>query len=167
MNASMVQGRYLLSLANAVLAGLEDAHLGLEPVSGVKTAGWIIGHLAVTADFARHLCGRPPICPADWPALFNPGTQPSHDATRYPAMTTLCDVFQRSYADLMEAASEADPGALAAENPYVPARAAFPMAGDFVAYLVSSHLAYHLGQLVAWRAAAGMGRLSRPDALAA
>jgi len=48
-----------------------------------------------------------------------------------------------------------------------PARPDFPTAGDFVAYLLSSHLAYHLGQLVAWRAAAGLGRLSRPDALAA
>jgi hypothetical protein len=36
-----------------------------------------------------------------------------------------------------------------------------------IAYLVSSHLAYHLGQLVTWRAAAGLGRIRRPDVLAA
>jgi len=33
--------------------------------------------------------------------------------------------------------------------------------------LLTGHLAYHLGQLVAWRAGAGLGRLHRPDALAA
>ena len=52
-------------------------------------------------------------------------------------------------------------------NPFAPARTAFPTAGDFVAYLLTGHLAYHLGQLVAWRATAGLGRLQRPDALAA
>jgi len=64
-------------------------------------------------------------------------------------MATLCDVFRRVYADVCLAAQEADPSALSALNPFAPARATFPTAGDFVAYLLSSHLAYHLGQLVA------------------
>jgi hypothetical protein len=82
-------------------------------------------------------------------------------------MATLCDTFRAVYADLNSSAQEADPSGLAAVNPFAPARLDFPTAGDFVAYLLSGHLAYHLGQLVAWRAAAGLGRLRRPDALAA
>ena len=57
--------------------------------------------------------------------------------------------------------------AMAASNPFAPARAGFPSAGEFVDYLASSHLAYDLGQLVAWRGAAGLKRAGRPDALAA
>jgi len=89
------------------------------------------------------------------------------DSNTYPSMVTLCDTFRRVYADLCRAVAEADPAALAMANPFTPARPDFPTAGDFVEYLMSSHLAYHLGQLVAWRAAAGLGRLQRPDSLAA
>ena len=167
MNASIAQCRYLLSLAEPILAGLDDSHRALEPQAGSKTAGWLVGHLVVSGDFARRLCGRPPLCPGAWRPLFNPGSQPSGEPNTYPSMATLCDTFRRVHADLCVAAQEAAPSALAAVNPFAPARADFPTAGDFLAYLLSSHLAYHLGQLVAWRAAAGLGRLQRPDALAA
>jgi len=167
MNASIAQCRYLLSLAEPILAGLDDPHRALEPQPGAKTAGWLIGHLAVSGDFARRLCGRASLCPIDWRTMFNPGSEPSSDPDAYPSMVTLCDTFRVVYGDLCGAAREADASALTVANPFVPAQADFPTAGDFVAYLLSSHLAYHLGQLVAWRAAAGFGRLQRPDALAA
>ncbi len=167
MNTTLAQCRYLLSLAEPILDGLDDSHRALEPQPGAKTAGWLIGHLAVSGDFARRLYGRPPLCPAGWRAAFNPGSQPSRQPNDYPPMATLRDTFEKVYSDLCAAASEADPPSLTSINPYAPARAAFPTSRDFVAYLLTGHLAYHLGQLVGWRAAAGLGRLHRPDALAA
>jgi hypothetical protein len=167
MDSSAAQCRYLLSLAEPILAGLENTHLALEPQPGTKTAGWLIGHLAVTGDFARRLCGRSPICPKEWRGQFNPGTQPSRQQADYPPMVELCNAFRAVYSDLGEAATRAEPANLLTENPYAPARSAFPTSGDFVAYLLAGHLAYHLGQLVGWRAAAGLGRLNRPDTLAA
>src|SRR5437867_10643007 len=167
MQAAVEASTYLLALAEPILTQLDDSHCALEPMPGAKTAGWLIGHLAVSGDFARRLYGRPPLCPADWRTAFNPGSQPSREANDYPPMTTLRDTFREVYSDLCAAASEADPPSLTSINPYAPARTAFPTTGDFVAYLLTGHLAYHLGQLVAWRAAAGLGRLHRPDALAA
>lgn len=167
MKSSAAQCRHLLSQADPILAGLEDAHLALEPQAGVKTAGWIIGHLAVSGDFGRRLCGRPPMCPKEWRVRFNPGSQPSVVETDYPRMKELCAAFREVYSDLSVAALDASADQLAAENPYAPARGAFPTAGDFVAYQLAGHLGYHLGQLVAWRAAAGLGRLNRPETLAA
>jgi hypothetical protein len=41
----------------------------------------------------------------------------------------------------------------------------FPTFGHFATYIMTGHLGYHLGQLSAWRAAAGM-RI-RPAAAAA
>jgi hypothetical protein len=167
MELSAAQCRYLLSLAEPILAGLDDSHLALEPQPGIKTAGWLIGHLAVTGDFARRLCGRSPICPKDWRGRFNPGSQPSADRADYPSMADLCAAFRAVYEDLSQAAVRAEAAVLGGENPYEPARHAFPTARDFVAHLLSSHLAYHLGQLVAWRTAAGFGRLKPPGSLAA
>ncbi|MEW5915739.1 MAG: DinB family protein [Gemmatimonadota bacterium] len=167
MKSSVAQCTHLLSLASAVLADLDDGHLAIEPQPGTKTAGWIIGHLAVTGDFGRRLCGKPPMCPKEWRGKFNPGSQPSLQEGDYPRMVELCTAFREVYRDLSAAALDTQTEQLASENPYAPARDAFPTAGDFVSYLLAGHLAYHLGQLVAWRAAAGFGRLTRPDTLAA
>lgn len=164
MNTSVAQCRYLLLQAESILRDLNDAHRSLEPQAGSKTAGWLIGHLCVTGDFARRLCGQPPLCPAEWRTAFNPGTQPSTRADDYPSMTALCDAFRAVYSDLSSAALSADQAILAKDNPYVAGRAAFPTSGDFVGYLLAGHLGYHLGQLSTWRAAAGMRPLNRSNA---
>lgn len=138
--------------------GLTDAHCALEPMPGIKTAGWILGHLAVTGDFARKVCGRPTICPKEWRAMFNPGTQPLHDAAQYPPMAELIDTLHRVYADLRDAATQLDEPALGAPNPFPPSGKELKTAGEFIGYLMTGHLGYHLGQLQAWRAAAGVPR---------
>lgn len=153
----LVQCRHLLSQLDRVAADLDETHVALQPMAGVKTAGWLLGHLAVTGDFALRLCGHKPVCPPEWRALFNPGTQPSEDAAVYPSVAALRDSAHAVYAKLCAAVPDADPDLLAVENPYVPARGSFPRARDFVGYMISGHLGYHLGQLVAWRAAAGLG----------
>lgn len=162
MKASIDQCRYLLSMSDRILAHLDDSHRALEPRPGAKTAGWLVGHLAVTGDFARHMCGARALCAREWRAAFNPGTQPSTDPAHYPPMNDLCETFRAVYRDLPATVLQAEPSLLSKPNPYEPARADFPTSGDFVAYLMSGHLAYHLGQLVAWCAAAGMGRVRAP-----
>jgi len=167
MQATVESSKYLLALSEPILAQLDDTHRALEPRPGAKTAGWLVGHLAVSGDFARRLCGRPPLCPASWRATFAPGSQPSVEPGDYAPMATLKSVFFAVYRDLCGAALAATPEALTAPNPYTPASTPFPSVRDFVAYLMTAHLAYHLGQLTGWRAAAGLGRIHRPDSLAA
>jgi hypothetical protein len=154
MKTSIDQCRYQLKLADKILSRLDDSHLALEPYAGAKTAGWLIGHLAVTGDFGRRLCGASPQCPREWRGAFNPGTQSSLNPADYPRMDALRSSFADVYADLCVAAADADPALLAVPNPFEPARADFPTSGDFVSYLLSSHLAYHLGQLAGWYTAA-------------
>ena len=167
MQTTFDQSKYLLALAEPVLAHLDDSHCAFEPMPGAKTAGWLVGHLAVSGDFARRLCGRPPLCPTAWRAAFAPGSQPSRDPADYAPMATLIASFFAVYRDLCDAVLATAPDVFAAPNPYAPARAPFPSVREFVAYLMTAHLAYHLGQLTGWRAAAGLGRIQRPDSLAA
>ncbi len=150
------QSRHLVALTERAVADLEDSHCALEPAPGVKTAGWLLGHLAVTGDFARRLCGRPPLCPREWRSAFNPGSHPSHSARDYPSMSQLREALLAVYTDLCSAVPTIDPTAVAVPNPYEPTRAGFPTAGEFIGYLLTGHLAYHLGQLMTWRAAAGL-----------
>ena len=167
MHSSVMQCRHLLTLSDSIFAGLDDGHLALEPQAGTKTAGWLIGHLAVTGDFARRLCGRQPLCPKDWRTKFNPETQPSAQRDDYPTMAELRTAFRAVYDDLCDAAFTVEDAKLDVLNPYEPGRVAFPTAGDFVEWMLAGHLAYHLGQLTAWRTAAGLGRVSRANTLAA
>jgi hypothetical protein len=152
------QCRYLTTLAEAAVAGLDDTHRSLEPHPGAKTAGWLIGHLAVTADFGRRLCGSATICPREWRPLFNPGSHPSHSAGVYPPMRELTGALLTVYPGLCDDALRVDPAVLLAENPYAPARQVLPTSRDFVAYMMTGHFGYHLGQLMVWRAAAGAER---------
>ena len=166
LTAAAAQGRFYGVQAERFLAGLTDVHRHLQPAPGAKTAGWIIGHLAVTGDFARKLAGRTPMCPREWRAMFNPGTTPSTDAATYPPMQELSEALRSVYADLGDAALAMDAATRTAVNPFEPVRAAYPTIGEFVAYMLSGHFAYHLGQLVEWRSAAGLGRVA-PDSVSA
>lgn len=156
MHHSAQQCRFFLREMQELVSDLSDAQRGLQARAGGKTAGWLIGHMAVTGDFARRLCGRTPICPKEWRAEFNPGSQPTSNVDAYPSMEVLCYTAQAVYRDLCEAAIDADPASLAIVNPYAPARADMPTVDVFVRYLMTGHLAYHLGQLSEWRSAAGL-----------
>ncbi len=72
MQPTVEASTYLLALAEPIFTQLDDSHGALEPMPGAKTAGWLVGHLAVSGDFARRLCGRPPLCPAIWRTAFAP-----------------------------------------------------------------------------------------------
>ncbi|HJU72238.1 MAG TPA: DinB family protein [Gemmatimonadaceae bacterium] len=166
LGAASAQGRFLIDVyLKKALAGLNDTHRALEPSPGLKTAGWLVGHLAVTGDFGRKLCGLPALCPREWRAAFNPGSTPSPNAADYPAMSELCDTVRAVYDNLTASAQGTNPAALAAVNPFVPAQRGFPTAGHFVGYLMTGHFALHLGQLLLWRAAAGV-RENKADAAA-
>jgi hypothetical protein len=148
------QCRYLLQTYGPLVDGLNDSDRAHQPAGIEKTAGWLVGHLAVTGDFARRLCGAKPICPPEWRARFNPGTRPSSNPDDYPPMAELVARFRDVYTDL-PSAYENGGEKLLAPNPFEPGRAGFPTAGEFAAYLMTGHLGYHLGQLYGWRAARG------------
>lgn len=153
MQASATQAAYLLRIYDRWLSGLDDEDRAWAPAPESKTAGWLLGHLVITGDFGRRLCGLPPIAPKEWRAVFSPGTVPSPDPAAYPPMADLVRMFRAVYADFVARAPLATSEALAAPNPYEPARSAFPTAGRFVEYMLTGHLAYHLGQLSVWRSA--------------
>lgn len=153
MESAARQCTHLLHEYDRLLAGLDDSHRTLSPAPGAKTAGWLLGHLVITGDFGRRLCGRPPLSPKDWRGPFAPGTRPSADPAVYPPMAHLVTLFREVYADLAAHAAQTPSETLAAPNPFEPTRSAFPTTGSFVEYLLTGHLAYHLGQLSGWREA--------------
>lgn len=152
-NASIICS-YLVKYAKPSLSDLTDEHLTLAPSPGDKTAGWILGHLCITGDFARRKSGRPPMTPKDWGPRFGPGTQPSTRRADYPAMRELVSAFESIYTDLADAAPGFGAELLAGPNPFPAASQRFATMGEFTQWIMTGHLGYHLGQLSGWRAAA-------------
>jgi hypothetical protein len=152
------QGRFIFSQGKRWMSGLTDEHRAFQPIAGVKTAGWLIGHLSVTGDFGRRICGLTPMCSKEWRSLFNPGTFPSLDPSVYPPMAELLDTCVAVYKDFFANAPDATDDVLAMPNPYTLAITAFPTSGDFASYLMTGHLGHHMGQLGSWHAAAGLAR---------
>jgi hypothetical protein len=148
---SSAQCRFLLQTYSHLLDGLSDEDRAVAPDGHGKTAGWIVGHLAVTGDFARRLCGATAICPADWRPLFNPGTKPSTNEADYPPMEELVAKLREVYTDLPRAFDAASEEQRRSPNPYEPGRDPFATAGEFAEYLMTGHFGYHLGQFSGWR----------------
>lgn len=146
----------LLSYAGPLVTDLGDEHLALAAANNGKTAGWLIGHLCITGDFVRRKAGRPPLTPKEWGPKFTIGTQPPRAREDYPDMDALRTAFDAIYRDLAAAAPTLTPEVLAAPNPFEPGRARFPTFGEFLTWVMTGHLGYHLGQLYGWRGAAGL-----------
>ena len=153
LSIAATQCRHHVEAVRSLTSALNDSHLAVAPHPDGKTAGWLLGHLAVTGDYARKLCGRPAMCPVDWRPLFSPGSHPSNSTAAYPPMGALRDAVIAVYSDLADAAPTLDDAARAAPNRFTAVAREFPTTGEFVAYLMTGHIAYHLGQLQAWRAA--------------
>lgn len=152
------QGRFILAGGQRWIRDFTDEHRAREPKAGTKTAGWLVGHLSVTGDFGRKICGLTPICSKEWRAMFNPGSQPSLDVATYPPMDELRDTMRRVYEDLFANGPLASAELLAMPNPYTPALKYFETAGEFAAYLMTGHLGHHMGQVATWHATAGLSR---------
>jgi hypothetical protein len=139
------------------LAGdLTDDQLTLRPVPGLNPPAWLLGHLAIANDHTLRMLGRPNVCPRAWHVDFGPGSTPLKYKGAAPAKRELLDAFETGYQQITEAAKAPDPVKMAAPNPVEFIRRPIPTVGDLVAHLLSTHIAGHVGQLSAWRKAAGL-----------
>ncbi len=122
-----------------------------QPAAGVNHPAWIIGHLAVAADFGLRFCDAPTVCPAEWGALFAPGTVPQPDLGLYPAKDALLAAYDRAHVELTAVAPHADPVKMAGPQPLDFLRPHITTIGDLLGHILSSHEAFHLGQFSTWR----------------
>lgn len=149
---------FLLGYARKLVADVDDARFADQPAPGLNHPAWIVGHLAVAADYALQLLGRPTLCPRDWQVRFGPGSTPRPDRAVYPSKADLLAALERGHAAVGEAAAGAAPEGLdrAHEVPIAFLKESIPTAGGLIAHLLTTHEAAHLGQLSAWRRLVGL-----------
>ncbi len=97
--------------------------------------------------------------PESWQALFQPGSEPTGDLSRYPSKAELVETFARADQTSKAAVAAAPDEVLDRPNPIPSLQALFPTMRLLCAGLFTSHDSLHLGQLSVWRRALGLPRV--------
>jgi hypothetical protein len=129
------------------------------PAGVPNHAAWQIGHVAVSANGALAVLGVPSMVDASWAALFGRGSESKDDASIYPPVSEILATYNKVYAALTEAFSNADESVLLADTKIERLIERFPKQGDFLVFLLTSHLAMHAGQFSTLRKLLGLGHV--------
>ena len=150
---------YDLQLNNAkrLVGSIPDALMCTQPAGLVNHPTWSLGHLIMSAHGVGEMIGIEPSPPEGWSELFKTGGTPSSDPAGQPSKTELIAELERVHEAWKAALPGVDASVLNAEHPNEKTRAYFPTVGAMVVYIMTSHEMDHLGQVVAWRRAAGLG----------
>lgn len=146
----------MLKYCRKLTVDLTDEQIYVAPCSGANTPAWLLGHLAISADYGLQLVGRPTHCSAAWHKQFAPGSLPS--ALKAPGLKKfeLMDTLEAGHARVNEAAAVTTLEQMAESHGLAFLRDSLPTKGDVMAHLLTTHEACHLGQLSAWRRQMGL-----------
>ena len=151
LNQFAFQRHYLSMLVDDI----PDEKMTAQP-GVVNHPAWQLGHLTFVADrFAKTLGGTSTL-DATWEARFGQNTVPNPDRAASPSKAELIrmlDDRRNAAAKAYLAASLED---LAKPNPIARLAKVLPTIGHLAIFGLISHESQHLGQLAAWRRAAGM-----------
>lgn len=145
--------RFMQGYGDMLLGDIEPQDMCLQPTPGCNHPAWLIGHLAIATDAHSEYAGSPPQLQA-WRPMFGMGTSPQPSVEGYPAKDELMQAWHAANERLISAATSASPEMLnlPTEGPLAEV---FPKVSDFLAFSMTGHTSMHLGQLSAWRRAAG------------
>jgi hypothetical protein len=140
--------RFMHGYLQKLMAELTDADLRAVTPGAVNPPAYILGHLAISNDFALRLLGRPPVCPAEWAAAFGPGSSPEKMQIEYPSKAALLETIRLGHEAVIAAAPDADQRMMGKAQSF-PLFKGTPIqtVGDCVALLMTTHFALHVGQL--------------------
>ncbi len=148
--------RFNLNFAKRLAADIPEDKMAVQPLPGMNHAAWILGHLSMPRLWMKDLLKLDVTVPPTWIEKFNMGTMPITDRAFYPSKAELIAAVEETYLALAAGLQHLTEADLAQENPNERMRPMMPTAGDLIISLVTSHQAFHQGQLSAWRRAMGM-----------
>jgi len=145
-------------LVEKMTADLSDAEYFKPAVPGANHAGWIMGHIACSEDWAAALIsGSKQRIPDATHALFKSGTTCVADASKYPSRKQIDELFRNSRAHALEAVKVFNDSRWNDPNPKG-ANGPFPTLGALCG-LLGFHPFWHIGQLTVCRVAMNKKRV--------
>lgn len=144
--------RFLLEYFELLIFQMPMDKLAERPAGVGHSALWLLGHMAISVDFAHQALGQENICPARWFVAFGPGSSDDiKNPEKYDA-TEMIEVIRYGYAKLHDFTLAADESLLSEPHPVeILQGTALKTKGDLLGHLLTTHLSMHLGQLSFWR----------------
>jgi hypothetical protein len=135
-------------LISTMLEDMRDAPLTQPTSQGGNHPLWVIGHLTYTEGSLHHMISGEPNPVEHWKDLFAGGSEPSDDASRYPALDEVLAKYRQLQAANLKRLDGMDDAAL--DSP----QRNFGTVGQ--AYMaISMHRMLHLGQVADARRVVG------------
>ena len=161
-------GNLSISYSERLLTGIKpETFARLARPGGVAIQSnhpaWVFGHLSLYPARILTTLGRPTdgtAYPARYEALFKNGVECRDDTAGsiYPPMAEMTAFFFQGYKTANAAVAAAPDDLLDKLNPAEGRmRELFPTIGAAINFYLGGHMQNHLGQLSAWRRAAGLG----------
>lgn len=122
---------------------------------------FICGHLSLYAARLHMFVGKDSAsvaAPNGWDAIFKAGVNCEDDPkhTIYPAWDVVRDKFVSSTAATIKMLATLDDSVLLRPMTDEKAKAFFPTVGVALSFMLTTHIAVHMGQLSAWRRCFGL-----------
>lgn len=148
---------FILDYCRLLVDDIAEADMAHQPLPKVNPPVWILGHLAISTDYAAMLLGLSKDCPEEWHRRFGPGSTPPRSDEPRPSKDKLMLAITNGHERVSHGVEKVTSARLAERHPVDLAflRDSLPTVGDLLAHLLTTHPAAHLGQLSAWRRACG------------
>ena len=157
LNHIIRQYGFNLHFAKILVADVSPEQLSQQPGGVVNHPAWSLGHLVLSSNLLAQFVGLDSDLPERYEDLFKAGSVPHDNAADYPLKDELIAALEAQHARVVEAVKALEPATFAEPHPEEGPRQYFPTRGDMITFLMTAHEMDHLGQVVAWRRAAGLG----------
>jgi hypothetical protein len=134
---------FALDYCHKLADGIAEDDMAHQPLAGINPPVWIL----VSKD-----------CPDEWHRRFGPGSTPPRFDEPRPKKDKLLYAIDRGHERVSHAAEKATAERMIERHAVDLAflRESLTTVGELVAHLMTTHPAFHLGQLSTWRRANGM-----------
>ena len=143
-------------LANAYLADIPEDKWTFQPPGLPMHPASITGHILACNEFTRRHLGGKPAIPDAWLELFGNGADASAEPAAYPGKAETLALLAKQRDALLHELSSLTQEQLLKPVDHEMLKDFFPNIGSWLVTALTSHEAVHLGQLSAWRRAAGL-----------
>jgi hypothetical protein len=151
---------FMNGLLQKLVADVDETRFQKPLCEGGNSPAWILSHLAVVNDYALRNLGEGRIAPAEWHKRFRPGASPKDDPAPLPSKAEVLQTLEAGRRRIFEAAAKADPEKMnQPQTSEILKDTPLKTIGDVMDHLLTTHFAFHVGQISAWRRLEGQSFL--------
>jgi len=148
--------RFMPALAHMLCDDIDASQFADRVGTSINHPAFVLGHCAYYAGVCIQMLGGDISFDEDEAERYQMGAECQDDATLYPSKDDALALFESRCACAADFIESCDPSILEQSAAGLPFEDRFTQKSQVAAFMLMGHSAFHLGQISAWRRAAGM-----------